>query len=670
MKPPALQMSPQLQEFMAAPESTNVPQASFSTHGIWGPGVRWMRNMSFVTKAILISVLFAVPLGWVSYSYYSLQLDAIAFSAKERLGVEYAKEVYPLLDAAQGWRREAVGGGNTAAGNSADAKAKMVAALQKVAEVDKRFGADFATTEAVAAVKAAFEAADKATGAEQFRAHTEHIAAIMALVGKVADGSNLSLDPDIDSYYVMDAVFFRIPDVVENTAQLRGIGLRGMKDGVFTPEMSRALVEKGAIVAFQFGNMSDSLAKSAAANPASATSVDAKVVLADILAFTQMARASLSDGREFTDENRAKFLEAGNKAVVEQYDLAKRILVVLDGLLEKRIDRMKSQLYVASVVLFVGVFFAVYFFYCFFLVTRGGLRLISRHLQEMAEGDLRKAPYRPWGKDEPAMVIQDLRRTYDSLHALIRKVRHSARALHAASGEISAASNDLAARTESAAASLEEQASAMEEIGVTVGGTAERAQSAAVFAKDNAHVAEQGGKVFGEVVTTMREIHTSSSQIGDIIGVIDGIAFQTNILALNAAVEAARAGEQGRGFAVVATEVRTLAQRSAAAAREIKTLINASVERVEGGTRVVEEAGKAMSEVVTNAKKINGFLDEISMSSRQQATGVAEVGRAIQDLDRNTQQNAALVEQTSASAGALAQQADLLQDEIANFRVA
>jgi methyl-accepting chemotaxis protein len=167
----------------------------------------------------------------------------------------------------------------------------------------------------------------------------------------------------------------------------------------------------------------------------------------------------------------------------------------------------------------------------------------------------------------------------------------------------------------------------------------------------------------------MREIHTSSSKINEIISVIDGIAFQTNILALNAAVEAARAGESGRGFAVVASEVRSLAGRSAAAAREIKSLIAASVEKVDNGTRVVEQAGQTMKEVVTNASQINLFLTEISTACREQALGVGEVGRAIQELDKGTQQNSALVEETASAAAALTEQADTLQAEIANFRV-
>jgi methyl-accepting chemotaxis protein len=217
---------------------------------------------------------------------------------------------------------------------------------------------------------------------------------------------------------------------------------------------------------------------------------------------------------------------------------------------------------------------------------------------------------------------------------------------------------------------LEEQASAMEEIGSTVAHTAGTAQEAAEFSVRNARVADQAGDTIQQVVSTMQRIHASSAKIGDIIGVIDSIAFQTNILALNAAVEAARAGEQGRGFAVVASEVRNLAQRSAGAAKEIKELISASVEQINDGTRVVQSAGDVMAEVVASARQINTLLSEIATASKEQAAGVEQVGQAIQELDRNTQQNAALVEETSAAAAALKAQAELLQKEIANFRVA
>jgi methyl-accepting chemotaxis protein len=227
---------------------------------------------------------------------------------------------------------------------------------------------------------------------------------------------------------------------------------------------------------------------------------------------------------------------------------------------------------------------------------------------------------------------------------------------------------DLSMRTEDAASNLGEQASAVEEIGTQVSQTAERTQQAAMVASQNSEVAQRGGIIIEEVVDTMRDIHASSSKINDIIGTIDGIAFQTNILALNAAVEAARAGESGRGFAVVASEVRSLAGRSAEAAREIKYLISTSVERVSAGTKVVEGAGKTMAELVTKASEISQLLGDISVATKEQSIGVEEVVKAIHLLDSHTQQNAALVEQTSASAASLSGQAHDLTTEIARFR--
>ena len=330
----------------------------------------------------------------------------------------------------------------------------------------------------------------------------------------------------------------------------------------------------------------------------------------------------------------------------------------------------KHRLQLVGSVVVAVLLLAGYVFISFYKVNRGGLSLVSQHLNELAEGDLRHRPSKPWGRDEPAMLISDLNKAYDSLHDLIRRVRHSARELANTSAEVSRASLDLSERTEEAASNLGEQASAVEEIGSQVRETAVRSQRASTVAHQNSEVAERGGRVIGEVVQTMRDIHQSSSKISDIIGTIDGIAFQTNILALNAAVEAARAGESGRGFAVVASEVRSLAGRSAEASREIKSLITASVEKVALGTQIVEGAGQTMTEMVTNANQINDLLSEISVATTEQSRGVEEVVMAIQRLDSHTQQNASLVEQTSAAAGALSEQANELTGEIARFVVA
>lgn len=324
----------------------------------------------------------------------------------------------------------------------------------------------------------------------------------------------------------------------------------------------------------------------------------------------------------------------------------------------------------AGSVLGLSLLCALYIFICFYKVNKGGMAVVSQHLIEISEGDLRKRPVNPWGNDEPAQLILGLHKVYDAMHELIRGVRHTARELAMTSDEISKASVDLSSRTEDAASNLAQQAASMEEIGSQVSETASKAQLAAASASKNAVVVDTGGQAIAEVVQTMHDIHTSSARIQDIIGVIDGIAFQTNILALNAAVEAARAGEQGRGFAVVASEVRQLAGRSAEAAKEIKTLITNSVEKVDRGTQVVQSAGSTMKEVLKNADEINQYLSEISIAASQQATAVEEAGKAIHDLDANTQMNAALVEETSAAAMALNEQAHKLTQEIQKFRVA
>jgi methyl-accepting chemotaxis protein len=272
-------------------------------------------------------------------------------------------------------------------------------------------------------------------------------------------------------------------------------------------------------------------------------------------------------------------------------------------------------------------------------------------------------------RDEFRPLLDSLGQMRQSLSNVVSSVRRNAESVAAASAEIAQGNQDLSQRTERQAAALEETASSMEELGSTVSQNAENAQQANKLAVHASTVAVEGGEVMGLVVETMRGINESSKKIADIITVIDGIAFQTNILALNAAVEAARAGEQGRGFAVVAGEVRSLAQRSAEAAREIKHLISASVERVEQGTTLVDRAGSTMDEVVGSIRRVTDIVGEISTASAEQSDGVAQVGQSVTDMDHTTQQNAALVEESAAAAESLRQRAQQLVDAVAVFRL-
>ncbi len=267
-------------------------------------------------------------------------------------------------------------------------------------------------------------------------------------------------------------------------------------------------------------------------------------------------------------------------------------------------------------------------------------------------------------------LLDGLKRMVDSMRTTLVEVRNSTDSIGTASSEIATGNQDLSARTEQTASNLQQAASSMEQLTVTVRQSADSARQADQLARSAADVAARGGAVVSQVVTTMNDINASSKRIADIIGVIDGIAFQTNILALNAAVEAARAGEQGRGFAVVASEVRSLAQRSAEAAKEIKGLIGASVEKVEGGSRLVADAGATMTEIVGSVKRVSDIIAEITAAANEQSQGISEVNGSVTQLDQMTQQNAALVEQSAAAAESLREQAARLSTVVGTFRLA
>jgi methyl-accepting chemotaxis protein len=271
--------------------------------------------------------------------------------------------------------------------------------------------------------------------------------------------------------------------------------------------------------------------------------------------------------------------------------------------------------------------------------------------------------------DEVGDLLRSLRHMTSELSVAMRTVLDSSQSIHSASLQIAQGNADLSQRTEQAASNLQQTASSMEQLTGTVGHSADAARQAAQLATNAATVAQRGGEVVSQVVTTMDQINASSKKIADIIGTIDGIAFQTNILALNAAVEAARAGEQGRGFAVVAGEVRSLAQRSADAARQIKSLIGTSVDKVESGARLVADAGTTMDEIVASVKRVSDIIGEISVAAGEQREGIVGVNGAVADLDRMTQQNAALVEQSAAAAESLKEQAVRLSGVVAAFKL-
>ncbi|MDP3082911.1 MAG: methyl-accepting chemotaxis protein [Rubrivivax sp.] len=348
-------------------------------------------------------------------------------------------------------------------------------------------------------------------------------------------------------------------------------------------------------------------------------------------------------------------------------------LMDLQGVLADKADSEATQLErrtylvtaaVAAAALLLGALLA-------WGITRSITQPINRAKDaagRVAEGDL-TVDLSSEGKDETAQLLGALSNMKDNLTRIVGDVRQNSESVATASAQIAQGNQDLSSRTEQQASALQETAASMEELGSTVRQNADNAKQANQLAQGASTVAIQGGEVVSQVVETMKGINDSSKKIADIISVIDGIAFQTNILALNAAVEAARAGEQGRGFAVVASEVRSLAQRSAEAAKEIKGLINASVERVEQGTALVDQAGVTMTEIVSSIRRVTDIMGEISAASTEQNAGVAQVGQAVTLMDQATQQNAALVEESAAAAESLKQQALQLVQAVSVFRL-
>ncbi len=316
----------------------------------------------------------------------------------------------------------------------------------------------------------------------------------------------------------------------------------------------------------------------------------------------------------------------------------------------------------------IGAILSVLFGY---FISRTILKPLDKALEvarAIADGDL-SAQFETAASDETGQLMRALNQMNANLVSVMSDVGSSVNSIRAAASEIASGNADLSSRTESQASSLEETASSMEELTSTVKQNAEHARHANQLVVSTAEFAVQGGQVVGQVVDTMASIKASSRKIADIIGVIDGIAFQTNILALNAAVEAARAGEQGRGFAVVAAEVRNLAQRSAGAAKEIKTLIGDSVEKVDMGSKLVDEAGQTMDDIVTSVELVTEIMSGIATASLQQSSGIEQVNQAVGQMDEATQQNAALVEQAAAAAQSLQDQADKLAQVMSVFKL-
>jgi methyl-accepting chemotaxis protein len=631
---------------------------------LWRPAVSILRRMGFPLKAALISVAFIVPLAVVLWAYVRSTQDVIDFAVHERAGVAVLVQMEPWLVEVQKQRRQVT------AGSAAMDDAAVQRLIKPVhdAAAARPDGLDIAgELDSVMRLHTAAQAAT--VGGDRVAAEaamTAYVNGIRDLIQTTLDRSQLTLDPDQDTYYLMSVATGVISDTIESISLSRAIALSAARTGGLDKEHLHTLTGVWYEGNDHLGGIEAQFVRAADGNAAVHERIHSAAAIDSTKAFYELSRRSwFGDSFKASDD---ALIGAADQALEALRGLTGQSIAMLDDLLKNRIDSARGARDRMLALAAVSLLIAGYLFYCFYLVMRTGLGEISRHMSAMAGGDLTTAPVAQ-GTDEAARVMLVLGQMQAGLRSMVEQMRATSGGIVNASKEISDGALDLSNRTETTASSLEETAAAMDQIASTVKNTAENAKEAETIAAHNAEVAVRGGQVIGNVIATMHDIHASSSKIGDIIGVIDGIAFQTNILALNAAVEAARAGDQGRGFAVVATEVRALAQRSAAAAREIKDLITSSVEKVDAGATIVRDAGTAIEDIVQGARRVNDLLLQIANGVREQSIGVSEVGTAVHDLDQMTQQNAALVEQSAAASAALKERAVELAGEVSRFRL-
>lgn len=654
---------------LRSPPANSSREGFFAHHGIWAPGIRLLRTLAFSRKALIVSVLFLVPIVMVTTGLFNAQNATVSRLHHERAGVAtldlYIQVLRGVLEARNATRASL--GGYAGQAEYAAARDRVDKALatfdQRVVETGDPLKVKEALDKLTVAWRATSSAPNgaDAQGRTVFGPVTESSVQLLELL---AERSELLLDAEPATMNVIHALVLAGPQLAEQTGQLWGWGTFVAAKGPADAKTQRRFEVWLSGVDEGLKAINTNIARAVVSQPDVKKFVDL-AFMEEVKAYRKMAHDVVMEGKAVEP---AAMFTAGARATKAAMSFYGSGLTGLDALLAARESAQVFSRNVMAAVVVVSLTLATYIFYSFYCVTEGGIREVKRHLDAMTGGDLTTTP-RPWGNDEAASLMLTLSNMQGSLRAIVNNVRSASDAIVHSSGEIASASDDLSARTEQAAANLEETASSMEQIASAVGTTSDNVGQASKAAAENAVVATRGGAVVAQVVETMRGIQSSSGKISEIIGTIDSIAFQTNILALNAAVEAARAGEQGRGFAVVATEVRNLAKRSADAAKEIKLLITTSVENVSNGTRIVQGAGDTMSELVSHAANINGLLGEISVAAGEQSRGVAQVGAAVHDLDEMTQQNAALVEQTAAAAGSLKQQATSLAEVVRQFKL-
>jgi methyl-accepting chemotaxis protein len=606
------------------------------------PGLRLMQAVRLPAKFALISAAFLVPLSVATYGVITYAHDNIEFAESEHLGVAYLPDLNE-------WTRVVAGAyaGNSA---SADTAIAHIRALNEGQEQALDIDASLAT--AVAAWK-------KSQGGNVKDAS----APLVTLYAQISDNSKLTLDPDIDSYYAMAIVMDYAPKLVHSAARLDALlATIAARKSATTEDRANAQII-AAQVATLFDSTQTAVTRASAANASLAARLSVERLVSAHDAFQTQAAVIHSGGDVATLHG------ASARPLVEAtLTLSSSTAAALDDLLATRIAGFERKRNVLLVIVFAGLAVAVYLITSFYTSNLQGFASLARRMKKLANGDLTLNSVAN-GKDEIGALMNAFNGSRAQLQALVLRIRAASATIDTAGQQIADANEDLAQRGSSQSASVRQTVDSALHVSTNVQRNLDNALRANELADAARGIATRGDTVVGQVVATMQTITGSSRRIGDIIGVIDEIAFQTNLLALNAAVEAARAGEQGRGFAVVATEVRNLAQRSAAAASEIKALIRDSLADVEKGAKLVDGAGSTMRDILGSVARVSEIVKEIANASRTQHDDINKLNTAIERIGSDSQQTAAQVEQTAAVAESLRDQVQNLLEAVGTFTV-
>jgi methyl-accepting chemotaxis protein len=635
-------------------------------------------RLSLIQKFMILGIIALVIAAIPATLYFANTFKQHEIAVQEKRGsapLIALNKVIQLSQTHRGMSAGMLNGNETLAARRPALKDKLVQALDAAESQFKQAGVSAARMGHWQTLRQAWSTLEQSVASKQIKSaestklHTQLIAGELLLSEELLDDFGLSLDADSSTAYLIRASLVDMPWLAENLGVMRAIGSGFLTQAALPPEGRATLQALQKRVLELQAQMFRNLKKSTDADPSLKAALESKAEShrAAVDKTLALANQALIGATEINFPA-PDYFDAFTRTIDGLFDFNADAMKGMDAALQSRSDASQRAIAIVLVCLLLGLGVGAVLSAFFVRSITGPVNDAVQVARAVAEGNLGvEVPV--LGSNELGQLMTALSDMRAHLAQVVASVMRGSESVASASSEIAQGNNDLSNRTEQQASALQQTAASMEELGSAVSQNADNARQANQLAQNASTVAVRGGDVVGQVVHTMRDINASSRKIADIIGVIDGIAFQTNILALNAAVEAARAGEQGRGFAVVASEVRLLAGRSAEAAKEIKALISASVERVEHGTTLVDQAGRTMTEVVDAIKRVTDIMGEISSASSEQSVGVAEVGSAVSQMDQVTQQNAALVEQMAAAASSLKSQAQELLATVAVFQL-